>query len=352
MAHAALVDAFARVFELSRVTPEETVAIVTDGPPAGPYVEVAETALAQRGVACFRLDLSASTGNDRTLAGAGSIGDLLSAHPGALAALREVDFVLDLFTTRLGGLIHDRSRERIAEAGTRMLHVNEPAETLLRLVPTPELRERVLAAADVLRAGRELHVTSAAGTDFRVDMTGAAVNTFYGFADQPSQAASWPGGFVAGYPVSGTASGTVVLAPGDVNLTTMRYVERPVTLRWEQDHIRAIEGDGYDAAMLRDYMAIWDEPDAYGLSHVGWGLNRDAHWWAMGLQHPVVGEFTEGRSFAGSFMISTGVNKPAGRWTRCHFDLPMRNCTIALDGVEVVREGVLVEPAAAAGAAA
>lgn len=348
MSHAGLVDAFLRVFELSRVIPGETAAIVTDGPTPGPYVEIAHDAFARMGIPAFHLDLTGTADGDESIGAAATVGDLLSAHPGVIAALRGCDFVLDLLTTRLGGLIHDRSRGLVADSGTRMLHVNEPPETLLRHVPTVGLRDQALRAAQRLREGRELHVSSATGTDLSVDMTGSSVNAFYGYADQPGQAASWPGGFVAGYPVTGTAAGRVVLSPGDLNLTTMRYVESTVTLHWEDDHITAIEGDGFDAAVLRDYFAYWGEPNAYGLSHLGWGINHDAYWWAMALQEPVVGEFTEGRSFAGSFMISTGVNRPAGRFTRCHFDLPMRNCTVVLDGVEVVRGGVLAaDPAAA-----
>jgi 2,5-dihydroxypyridine 5,6-dioxygenase len=38
---------------------------------------------------------------------------------------------------------------------------------------------------------------------------------------------------------------------------------------------------------------------------------------------------------------STGANQYAGRFTEGHFDLPMRHCTIALDGQVVVKEGVL-----------
>lgn len=38
---------------------------------------------------------------------------------------------------------------------------------------------------------------------------------------------------------------------------------------------------------------------------------------------------------------STGANQYAGRYTLGHFDLPMRNCTIALDGTVVVKNGVL-----------
>jgi 2,5-dihydroxypyridine 5,6-dioxygenase len=49
----------------------------------------------------------------------------------------------------------------------------------------------------------------------------------------------------------------------------------------------------------------------------------------------------EFRAFAGNFLWSTGANQYAGRFTEGHFDLPMRNCTIALDGQVVVDKGVL-----------
>ena len=40
-------------------------------------------------------------------------------------------------------------------------------------------------------------------------------------------------------------------------------------------------------------------------------------------------------------LISTGANEFAGRYTAGHFDLPIMGTTIELDGVAVVREGVL-----------
>ena len=52
---------------------------------------------------------------------------------------------------------------------------------------------------------------------------------------------------------------------------------------------------------------------------------------------------TELRAVAGNFLYSTGANEFAGRFTRGHFDLPMMDCTIALDGVAVVDGGVLVK---------
>lgn len=343
MSRARLIEAFAHVFQLSGLGPGQSAAIVTDGPTLGDYVSVAQEAFGRLGVPAFHLDLAATAQSDDPIAAKGAIGDLLSPHPGAVAALSSCDFVLDLLMTRLGGLLHDASREALATAGTRMLHVSDPPDSLLRQPPSLELRDACLRGAERLSVCSELRVTSAAGTDFSVNMEGARINALYGFAEQPGQASSWPGGYVAGYPVTGSGRGRIVLAPGDLDLTRMTYIQTAVTLEWDDDHVRSIDGAGFDAEVFRDYMAAWDEPEAYGLSHVGWGLNHRSHWWAMALQHPIEGDFTEGRAFAGSFMVSTGVNRAVGRVTRCHFDLPMRNCSVFLDGIAVVEDGVLVE---------
>jgi 2,5-dihydroxypyridine 5,6-dioxygenase len=49
---------------------------------------------------------------------------------------------------------------------------------------------------------------------------------------------------------------------------------------------------------------------------------------------------TELRALAGNFLYSTGANEFANRFTEGHFDLPMMDCSIALDGVLVVDNGV------------
>jgi len=43
----------------------------------------------------------------------------------------------------------------------------------------------------------------------------------------------------------------------------------------------------------------------------------------------------------GNFLFSAGANETAGRFCRGHFDLPMRGCTVVLDGEAVVDAGVL-----------
>ena len=102
--------------------------------------------------------------------------------------------------------------------------------------------------------------------------------------------------------------------------------------------------------MMRGYYDAWAQRegnrDAYAVSHVGWGLNPAARWDAMTFYDKRDCNGTELRAFAGNFLYSTGANEVAGRHTLGHFDLPLRHCTITLDGHPEVEQGRLTEAAA------
>jgi 2,5-dihydroxypyridine 5,6-dioxygenase len=141
-------------------------------------------------------------------------------------------------------------------------------------------------------------------------------------------------------------NGRLVLDRGDVNLTFKRYLQDPVALDIENDFAVSVEGlagqSSVDAELMRGYLAAWGDAAAYAVSHVGWGLNRRARWDAMLFQDKADFNGTELRAYAGNFLYSTGANEVAGRHTLGHFDLPVRGCTITLDGTAVVDQGRLL----------
>ena len=225
-----------------------------------------------------------------------------------------------------------------------MMISNEHPELLERTKPTPQLRERVVKGLAVLEAARQMRVTSDAGTDLMVDLQGAPARAAPGFVDQPGKVGDWPAGLVLCFPARGRVQGRVVLAPGDVNLTFKRYVETPVALTIENDMVTKIEGSGVDAELLRSYYSAWNDPEAYAVSHVGWGMNLGARWDALAMYDRSQINGTEQRAFEGNFLFSTGANETAERFTDCHFDYPMRNCSIELDGQRIIDHGRLVDP--------
>ena len=100
--------------------------------------------------------------------------------------------------------------------------------------------------------------------------------------------------------------------------------------------------EGSDAELLRSNLDAFGDEDAYAVSHVGWGMNHAARWDYLPLYDKSQINGTEARAFAGNFLFSTGANENAGRFTRAHFDLPLRGCTVTLDGRAVVEGGRLV----------
>ena len=177
-----------------------------------------------------------------------------------------------------------------------------------------------------------------AGTSLTINVEGAMPAGVWGWCDRPGMVAHWPGGLCLCFPRAGTVDGTLVLAPGDVNLTFKRYLETAVRLTIEKDYVTRIEGTGVDAELMRSYVAAWGDRDAYAVSHVGWGMNPRARWDAMAMYDKRDFNGTELRAFAGNFLYSTGANEVAGRHTLGHFDLPMRDCSVSLDGTPVVVE--------------
>jgi 2,5-dihydroxypyridine 5,6-dioxygenase len=220
---------------------------------------------------------------------------------------------------------------------------NEHPEALARLLPDDATEALVKAHIKRLRGANTMRVTSPAGSDLTISLEGAAVGGNWGFTTRPGTMTHWPGGIALAFPATGSVNGRLVLAEGDVNLTFKRYIERPLTLTIERDYITAIEGTGVDAELMRSYIAAWatrgGDQAAYAVSHVGYGLNAAARWDSMALYDKRDFNGTELRAFAGNFLYSTGANEVAGRYTLGHFDLPMRHCTVQLDGATVVDHG-------------
>jgi 2,5-dihydroxypyridine 5,6-dioxygenase len=231
---------------------------------------------------------------------------------------------------------------QILQGGVRVLMVsNEHPEALERLVPDPALEGKVKAGIKMLRGATEMRVESEAGTDLTVKLAKAVAGGGWGYTSRPGSITHWPGGLCLAFPAAGSVNGRLVMAPGDVNLTFKRYLERAITLTIENDYVIAIEGEGTDAELMRSYFAAWGDREAYAVSHVGWGMNPAARWDAMTMYDRNDFNGTELRAFAGNFLYSTGANETAGRHTLGHFDLPLRNCTVSLDNQVVVERGQL-----------
>lgn len=263
----------------------------------------------------------------------------LAGNRATVAACASADFVADC---TVEGLLHAPELGDILNGGARVLMISaEHPENAERWPHVPALKDKVDHGVGLLSAASEMTITSKAGTDLRVELADAFRAGSYGWCTEPGSIAHWPGGLVLAFPAANTVNGTVVLAPGDINLTFKEYIREPITLTLENDYVVDIAGDGHDAELMRSYIAAFEEPEAYAISHIGWGMNPAARWESLAMWDKADHNGTELRAFAGNVVFSTGANEVAGRFCRGHFDLPMRNCTVALDGDVVVDVGEL-----------
>jgi 2,5-dihydroxypyridine 5,6-dioxygenase len=333
------IESFAAVFRLCGVQEGEPVRILSETQSREVNVLLAELALFSLGARPFHVVVPTPRQTAPVPVRSTGASQALQRIEPLLKALSGPGLLVDL---TLEGLLHAPELPHILESGARVMMVsNEHPEVLERLGPDPALAPKVKLGMRLLKEAREMRVTSAAGTDLVIALEGARVGGVWGFTSRPGTVAHWPGGLCLAFPKARSVDGILVLSPGDANLTFKRYIETQVPLTIENDYVTRIEGHNLDAELMRDHLAAWNEPDAYAVSHVGWGMNPKARWDAMAMYDKRDINGTELRAFAGNFLFSTGANEVAGRFGQGHFDIPLRHCSVTLDGRQVVVEGKL-----------
>lgn len=268
-------------------------------------------------------------------------GNSLRGQQAAIDALKNVDMVIDLI-----GLLWSKEQDEITDAGPRMLLVLEPIDVLARLLSSPQSRRRVELAHRRIAAGRELRITSPGGTDVTYKIGNLKTVSQYGYTDQPGRWDAWAGSFVWTGGDEDGVDGTVVIDAGDILLDPiLRYVSEPIRLTIRKGYITEIAGGGAEGALMRDFMASFRDPKAYAVSHIGWGLDENAQWTYLATNPSAKDSLgVDGRCFYGNVLFSTGPNTELGGTnnTMCHLDIPLKNCSLFLDGEQIIRDGEIL----------
>lgn len=327
-----MVELFRKELELCKLQPTETMAVLTSGDVRADYAKAFLTAASQIGANAFELKLPpANRGNE------GSFGITpLTDNRVAVECLKKADLVIDLVL-----LLFSKEQLELQESGVRILLVVEPFDVIKRMFPKESDKERVLYATNLLKNAKELRVTNEAGTDVTYQLGQYPILTEYAFADEPGRWDHLPSCFAAATSNDGGVDGVVVMDTGDILFPFNKYLQEPVTFTIKDGYVTKIEG-GFDAMLIKDYMESFKDPQAYAISHIGWGLNERAQWHSLAFDDQVFG--MDGRAFYGNVLFSLGPNSELGgsNDTPCHLDLPMKNCTLYLDGKLIVKDGEVV----------
>ncbi len=337
---AKLAGLYKREFELCQLKQGETIAIVSDLGTRREYIHAAFAAAEELGADIYEMCVNSIP--SWTKVGVPTIGQCKGTLEAVCAADLIVIFHVPLFTKWL---------KQVMDGGTRVLMIIDAPDDLEQLMSPPGLKAAMKHAESVYSRTKTVRVTRDDGTDLTYSRGEYPVMTQWGYADEKGHFDHWGGGHIHTFPNEGSANGTVVFSPGDiVILPYCRYVVDAVTLEIRDGHIVKIEG-GLDAKLMRDWLedgkASDTDRDPYAVSHLGWGMNPQSLWYGLALN----GDNPErsraaARTFPGNFLFSTGPNTQGGgkRATRGHYDVPMRDCTVALDGTVVIDRGKLVDP--------
>ena len=338
---AKLVQLYRKEFELCGVKKGETISVVSDLATRREYIQAAFAAADDLGADIYELCVNSLP--SWTKVGVPTIGQCKGTLDAVRAADLVVIFHVPLFTKWL---------KQVTDGGTRVLMIIDAPDDLEQLMSPAGLKQACKHAEMIYKKTKSVRVTSESGTDLTYQCGEYPVMTQWGYADEKGHFDHWGGGHIHTFPNEGSASGTVVLQPGDiVILPYCRYVADPVKLEIREGHITAIEG-GMDAKLMRDWLEDGKDSaadrDPFAVSHLGWGMNPQALWYGIALH----GDAPErhraaARTFPGNFLFSTGPNTQGGgkRNTRGHYDVPMRDCTVELDGKAVIEQGRIVDPA-------
>jgi len=326
-------ELFREEFKLCEIGPGQTVAVLSEGDQLREYAETSLAVASALGAKVIDVNIEV----ERTMDASERIANVgknpLGDHPLSMQQCCDADMVIDHML-----LLFSHEQVAMQKAGARILLVVEPEEILRRLFPDPVLRERVEAAERYLVNASCLRFTNAAGTDVSYRLGGKPILTEYGYTTTPGRWDHWPGGFLATLAADNGVSGRVVMDVDDIIYPLKRFVRTPIEFVIENAYVTEING-GADADELKAFIATYDDPRAYAVSHIGWGLNQHCQWT---VDLPGIG--MDGRACYGNVLFSLGPDTEFGgsNDTPCHLDLPMRNCTLTLDDELIVEDGRIV----------
>ena len=214
------INAFAETFALCGVKAGDTAAVLSETQSRAINVQLAELALLRLGAKVFHLVLASPKSNAPVPVRSTGASDSIQGLSPVINALSATTFVADI---TVEGLLHAPELPQILAGGARVLMVsNEHPEVLERCLPDPALEPKVKAGMKRLRGAKVMQVSSAAGTDVRIQMAGSVVGGGWGYTARPGTISHWPGGICLAFPAAGSVNGVFAAPYAKVAAVSLR----------------------------------------------------------------------------------------------------------------------------------
>ena len=301
------------------VQPEEKVLVITDETSK----EIGEAMYA---CASEYTDATLICTKDRT-----THGEAPTACVAAAMAAADVIFSATTFS-----LYNTDARIEACKNGARYINMADYSLEMLKqgclFTDWDQIRKVVDETAEKI-VGKELRITTPAGTDFWTSIEGRHADVGYGTSIHKGEASSPPDAECAVGPADDTAKGILVI-DGSIPLPGLGIIKEPIRLQVEKGYITKIEG-GKEDDILREALAAFNDPRVYLAAEVGFGLNPAAS---------LSGRMLEDEGVYGTMHIGIGNNLAYGGScnTPIHIDLIMKQPTCIVDDHYVYKDGELV----------
>lgn len=253
--------------------------------------------------------------------------------PKAVAeAMKAVDCVILPVTKSLS---HTRAaRTAIREAGVRVVSMTAFTEDQLmggglfadfsKEKPVCDRMARLLSEAE------KVHVTTRAGMDLRFSIAGRQGNSHCCIVDSPGFTAV-PNIEANISPVEGTTEG-VIVGDGSIPYYDIGVIEEPIVFTVKQGFVTEITG-GHQADFIRRLLAGQNDRFVYNIAQFAVGLNP--------MCTELSGVMLNDEGVLGTIHIGIGTSANLGGDTQAatHFDVIVRNPTVAFDEKVVLENG-------------
>jgi leucyl aminopeptidase (aminopeptidase T) len=254
--------------------------------------------------------------------------------PQAVAdAMSVVDVVFGLTTMSMA---HTEARRRAGSRGTRYLSLPDYShEVLAGQALRADFRALTGAAqglAERFTAGRSMRLTSRAGTDIALDISGRTGNAAPGWCDGSGTLASPPDAEANVALIEDAAKGVLVV-DGSVPCAELGLLSAPLTLHVAEGQIQSAEGEA--AAIFAEVIGRIGDFASCVVAELGVGLNPHAR---------VIGSMLEDEGALGTVHVGIGANTALGGQNRVpfHLDHVLRAPTLAIDGRTIISDGCLL----------
>jgi leucyl aminopeptidase (aminopeptidase T) len=307
------------VEQVLALRPGETVSIIRDLGDANPFATILTEAVQQAGAEPVSLVIISRTVGGHELPE--PVAGALSRSSALISLARWVT-------------VHNRAISGALAAGARSCNLRNYQDGMLEspgmTADYEVVRRNALAVDALLEQAREVHFTTAEGSDVTMQLCGRKGKAQTGFADQPGKFCGLPDGEATVAPLEGTTQGCIV---SPYIIDKIGQVTEPFRVEIKDGWIVNVEG-GKQARQLKDIFETYDANAKRMASQFALGMNPDCR---------IIPDTREVSKRLGTLHIAMGDNISLGGTIQSglHIDFVLLNPSVWFDGKLILENGKL-----------